>query len=574
MSPLNRLALFLLLLLPLVACQPAGEEATPAAGAPEAAVPSAPDSELLKAAEAAAEVIDEAALRTHIATLSDDAMGGRAPGAEGDILARNYIAEQMAAVGLEPGGVDGTWEQPFDIVGVDSEVPETWTFQGADSEVALNRGSEFVAFSGVQSELATLENAELVFVGYGIEAPEYQWDDFKGVDVTGKVLVMLNNDPDWDDSIFEGDRRLYYGRWSYKYEQAAKHGAAGAIVHHTRKSAGYGWNVVESSWSGPQFELPAGDEARIQVAGWTTEESTEKLMKLAGQDLAALIERAKTREFEPVPLGITTSISLKTSLEKTQTANVIGRLPGGDLAEEAVLYGAHHDHLGIGAPDDSGDTIYNGALDNASGVAAVIAVAKAFKALPEAPRRTILFATWAAEEQGLLGSRHFANNPTVPAGRIAANMNIDGGNIWGKTSDVVFIGMGKSSLDAVVERQAANQGRTVRPDQFPDRGFYYRSDQFNLAKIGVPAVYLDTGADFIGQEEGWGKAQMEAWESDLYHQQGDELDESWIFDGMVDDTRLMFFLGLDVAETDAMPAWNPGDEFEAARKAALAELVQ
>ncbi|MEO1085019.1 MAG: M28 family peptidase [Acidobacteriota bacterium] len=571
MQNLLKILLSLALLGAVVGCQPAAD--SDSAETPPAAVE---PSKLLAAASSAAEAIDEATLRTHIATLSDDAMGGRAPGTEGDLMTRKYIAEQMAAVGLEPGGVGGTWEQPFDIVGVESKVPETWTFKGANGELTLAKGSEFVAFSGVQSDQAAIEGAELVFVGYGIEAPEYQWDDFKGVDVSGKVLVMLNNDPDWDESIFEGDRRLYYGRWSYKYEQAAKHGAVGAIIHFTRASAGYGWNVIESSWTGEQFELPAGDESRIQVAGWTSEESTAKLMELAGQDLDALVEQAKTREFKPVSLGVTTSISLTNSLQRTQTANVIGRLPGGDpeLADEVVLYGAHHDHLGTGAADDLGDTIYNGALDNAAGVSAVIAIAKAFGELPEKPRRSIHFATWAAEEQGLLGSKHFATFPTVPPGKIAANMNLDGGNIWGETEDVVVIGMGKSTLDDVVKRHAEAQGRTVVGDQFPDRGFYYRSDQFSLAKIGVPATYLDTGTRFVGKPEGWGPEQMESWESTLYHQQGDELEDWWVFDGMVQDTRLMFFLGLDVAEAQAMPSWQPGDEFEAARKAALAAVAQ
>ncbi|MEM1176820.1 MAG: M28 family peptidase [Acidobacteriota bacterium] len=569
-----RTLLVIALLAAVVACQPASD--SDGAPAPEAAsAPAQEPSKLLDAAAAAAGVIDEDFLRTHIAAISDDAMGGRAPGTEGDLMARKYLAEQMAAVGLEPGGVDGTWEQPFDIMRVEYEVPKGWTFKGPNGEVTLERSEEFVAFPGVQSDVAAIEGAELVFVGYGIEAPEYQWDDFKGVDVAGKVLVMLNNDPDWDESIFDGDRRLYYGRWSYKYEQAAKHGAVGAIVHHTRPSAGYGWNVVASSWAGSQVELPAGDEKRIQVGGWTTEGATGKLMALAGQDWSALVEQAKTREFTPVPLGVTTSISLRSSLEKTTTANVIGRLPGGDpeLADEVVLYGAHHDHLGIGEADDSGDKIFNGALDNAAGLSAMLGVAKAFGQLPEKPRRTILFATWAAEEQGLLGSKHFRTFPTVPAGRIAANINMDGGNIWGKAENVVFIGKGKSTLDAVVERHAAAQGRTVLADQFPDRGYYYRSDQFNLAKIGVPAVYLNTGTKFVGRDEGWAKEQIETWEANLYHQQGDELEDWWVFDGMIDDARLSFMIGLDVAETTAMPGWQPGDEFEAARKAALAALA-
>lgn len=295
---------------------------------------------------------------------------------------------------------------------------------------------------------------------------------------------------------------------------------------------------------------------------------------MAGHDLDQLIESARSSDFEPVPLGITTSILLKNTVEETQTANVLGRLPGSDpaLASEVVIYGAHHDHLGVGQPDDTGDAIYNGAVDNAAGVAQVLAIAQALKALPVAPKRSIVFAMWGGEEQGLLGSKYFAANPPFPAGKMAANINIDGGNIFGRTSDVVFIGYGKSDLDSVIETLAQARGRVVKPDQFPDRGFFYRSDQFNLARIGVPAIYLDSGTDFIDRSEDWGREQVEAWESQKYHQPSDELEDTWVWDGMLEDVQLLLEAGRKIADGSAMPAWHAGDEFEAARLEALAAV--
>jgi Zn-dependent M28 family amino/carboxypeptidase len=548
----------------LVACAPADGPAGDTADG---------GGDLLAAAQTAAPAIDEATLRDHIATLASDEMGGRGPGSDGDRMARAYLVEQMKALGLEPGGADGSWEQPFDIVGITSKVPETWSFESGDQSLDLTFHDEFIASSGVQEDQASIDGAEVVFVGYGIEAPEFDWNDFSDVDVTGKVLLVLNNDPDWDPELFEGDRRLYYGRWDYKYEKAAEKGAVGAIIHHTRPSAGYPFSVVQSSWTGAQFELPATGAPRLQVAAWTTESATRELVALGGFDLDELIESAKSRDFQPVPLGITTSLAVANDLERTQTANVLGKLPGSDadLADEHVIYGAHFDHLGIGEPDEDGDTIYNGALDNALGSAAVLAVAKAMKDLPRAPRRSTIFAFWAAEEQGLLGSEYFAQNPPMPPGKMAANVNLDGGNIWGETSDIVFVGYGKSSLDEVVRRWAGDQGRTVKPDQFPDRGFFYRSDQFNLAKIGVPAAYFDNGTDVIGKPPGWGVKKTEEWEAKDYHQPSDEIRDDWDLGGAIDDTRLSFWLGVKVANADRMPRWNPGDEFEAARKKAVAE---
>ena len=531
------------------------------------------------ALHAAGAQIDAATLAAPVRFLSSDALEGRGPGSAGDRLARLYLATQLEALGLVPAGgtaAEPAWEQPFPMVGIASEAPPTWEFAGPQGKVALARREEFIAVSGVHQPTATLTDAEVVFVGYGIQAPEFGWDDFKGVDLRGKVLLMLNNDPDWDETLFAGKRRLYYGRWTYKYESAARQGAAGAILIHTTPSAGYPFQVVQSSWSSEQFELPAGSEPRLAVTGWTTESAAERLVALAGRSLAELTQAAKSKAFRPVPLGVRTSLALTNRIRQVETANVAGRLPGSDpaLAGEAVIYTAHHDHLGVASADASGDAIHNGAVDNATGCAQLLALAKAFATLPVPPRRSIVFLFVAAEEQGLLGSEHFAAHPTVAPGKIAANINLDSANIYGRTKDVTFVGLGKSSLDAVVAAAAAAQGRIVHGDPAPEKGSFYRSDQFNFARIGVPAAYLDPGTEFFGEDAAAARSRQSAYDSTCYHQPCDELEASWVWDGMIEDTELALAVGLAVANADAMPTWNPGDEFEAARLRALEAMTE
>jgi len=518
----------------------------------------------------AAEAITGDEMRRVIAEISGDSYGGRLPGSEGEAKARAFLAAELGAIGFEPAGPGGSYEQVMELVGVTTSAPATWRFEHQGANVELARGTDFIAASGLQAASAGVANAEVVFAGYGIVAPEYDWNDFKDVDVRGKVLIVLNNDPDWDPKLFDGVTRLYYGRWMYKYESAARQGAAGVIIVHTTPSAGYGWNVVQSSWSGPQYELPAGDEPRSDVEAWVTEDAARRLLGPA-HDLDALVAQARSRDFKPVSLGITTSLALANTLTRTPTANVLGVLRGSDpaLADQHIIYTAHYDHLGTGEPDADGDTIYNGARDNASGVGMVLAIGRAFAALPERPRRSIMLALVAAEEQGLIGSEYYAQHPTVPAGLIAANINYDSGNIWGETRDITYIGLGKSTLDAVAGEVAAYQQRVVKGDQFPDRGMYYRSDQFNFAKIGVPAFYFSGGTDFVGRPEGWGAEQINLYTEVHYHQQSDELTPEWNFDGMVQDARFGFHAGLILANDDALPQWNAGNEFEAARLAAL-----
>lgn len=513
--------------------------------------------------------ITEREILAHTRFLSHDLLEGRAPNSRGEALAQAYLSAQFAALGLEPAGDDG-WLQSFELVSLTSQMPEELVITGRDGEsLALSYDSEWVGGSGRQATEGAIENAEIVFVGYGIVAPEEGWDDYGGVDVTGKVLLFLNNDPAGDR--FAGDTRLYYGRWSYKYEIAAELGAAGAIVIHTTPSAGYPWQVVQRGFGGTEFELPAPpDEPRTGLRAWVTEDAAAKIAVLAGHDLSSLVERAQSPEFTAVPLGVTLDLAFGAELESTTTANVLARLPGGDpeLAGEHIVFTAHYDHLGIGAEVD-GDGIYNGARDNALGTATLLAIARAFSELPAPPRRSILFAAVGAEESGLLGSLHLARHPPVPACRLVANINIDGGNIWGRTRDVRQIGRGKSNLDAWLDRFAAEQGRTILPEAFPDRGYFYRSDQFSFAKIGVPAVYLDEGVDFIGRPEGWGVEQIDAWTATDYHQPSDEITAAWDLSGMVDDAELLFRVGRAVADAEEAPRWTPGDEFAAAREACL-----
>ncbi|MEE4162549.1 MAG: M28 family peptidase, partial [Woeseiaceae bacterium] len=335
------------------------------------------------AAEAAVATISADYMRGIIREISDDRYEGRGPGSAGDKLARDYLVKELKKAGLEPGAGDGGWEQPFDLIGVNASQPESWSFLRDGETLTLTQWDDFIAGSGVQEPRAEFDDAELVFVGYGIQAPEYDWDDYKGADLEGKVLVMMNNDPDWDPALFGGETRLWYGRWDYKYLSAARQGAVGAIIIHTTPSAGYPFQVVQTSWTGEQFELPAGDEPRSQVEAWVTEDAARELMAMAGHDLDALREAAYNRDFEPVPLGITTSFAMDVAINKTSSANILGLIEGSDpeLKDEVVIYTAHHDHLGIGTPNDDGDTIYNGAMDNASGVAQVLAIAKAIRSM-------------------------------------------------------------------------------------------------------------------------------------------------------------------------------------------------
>ncbi len=394
-------------------------------------------------------------------------------------------------------------------------------------------------------------------------------------DLRGKLLLVMNNDPELDAGLFAGKRRLFYGRWDYKYLMAAERGAIGAILIHTNASAGYSWSVVQNSWSGEQLSLPASGEAVLPLKAWATEDASRRIARLGGHDLDALRAQAESREFRPVPLGVRLSAVLSNEVARRTSANVVGRLAGSDasgLAKEAVVYTAHHDHYGVKAEASGEPAVYNGALDNAAGVATLLAVAEAFAALPERPRRSILFASVTAEEQGLLGSQYLARHLPLRPGLVAANVNIDGASIWGRTEDVPVIGLGKSSLDDWIRAIAETQGRRVVPEAFPDKGSYYRSDHLSFARLGIPSAYMEAGTEVLGRPPGWGREKRQAWQEAHYHQPSDDLTPEWDFAGVVEDARLLFLLGVKVANAPHAPEWRPGDEFEAARRKALAEV--
>ncbi|HYV65706.1 MAG TPA: M28 family peptidase [Myxococcales bacterium] len=507
--------------------------------------------------------------------LSDDLLEGRKPGSTGADLAVKYLAAELEGAGYlpgvpaSPGSPQPSFFQPVPLITLHGHPPKQVPFQGPGGQLELS------ALAGVDSdlridpdahvELAKVKDAELVFVGYGIVAPEYGWDDYKDADLRGKIAVILNFNPP-----FAGEGvRLWYGRWDYKYLTAAAHGAAGALVIHTTASAGYPWQVLSASSDSTRIDLPPGSEHRMQFQGWVTEDGAKKMTALANLDLDKLRADAQQKSFQPVPLGVRTSFDMPIDRQVTPSANVVGLLPGTDpqLKNEAVVFTAHWDHLGRDSRVPPGkDGIYNGALDNASGCALMLSVARAAKEAP--PKRSLLFVFVTAEEQGLLGSKWFAQHPTVPAGRIAANINADSVNRWGRTTDVGLLGLGKSSLDAVVREVAAEQGRSVHGDPFPDRGAFYRSDQFELARVGVPVVYARGGPSFIGRPPGWGQQMQEEFERRDYHQVTDEYHGDWDLSGAVEDAQLDLVVGLRVANSPTMPQWTPGDEFEKARKTA------
>lgn len=508
--------------------------------------------------------INEDTLRARISYISDDTTAGRAPGSEGSLIALRYIAKQMQQAGLKPGIRDTSYYQHFNIVKTDVDPKMELIFSGNNEKFKPAYYQDFILFPGVQQENIAIGNAELVFVGYGIQASEYNWDDFKGTDLQGKILLIMNNDPDTGNpDFFGGEARLYYGRWDYKYDQAAKMGAAGAIIIHTTESAAYPWQVVQTSWSGSQFQLYSETNTAFKCKGWITKDAADKVAEMAGYQLFHLQDMAQSADFRPIPLGIKVSLSMHASFNAINGTNVLGYLPGSDpeLNRQAVVITAHHDHLGVGKKI-RGDSIYNGALDNASGVSSILGLADAFASLKKPPRRTLVFLSVEGEESGLLGSWYYVQHPTFPIENIAANVNIDIINILGKTRDVLLVGKGKSSIDDIVTEYALQQNRYVLPDQEPESGMFYRSDQFSFAKAGVPGLYLNPGQDIIGKPEGWGKTRSNQWLDDYYHQPEDEYKPSWDLSGQMEDLQLLFHVINKLANQDAMPEWSPGAEFK------------
>jgi Zn-dependent M28 family amino/carboxypeptidase len=511
--------------------------------------------------------IHAAKLKERIAVLANDSLEGRGPGTRGEERTIAYLISQYKQLGLEPAGGHGTYVQNVPLVGVLIDPSVTMDIARGKQSIRLKFPDEFVATTGVYEPVVSLKNAAIVFVGYGIVAPEFGWDDYKGVDVAGKILLMMNDDPNTGDStFFAGKGRTYYGRWTYKYEIAAKKGALGAIIIHTDASAGYLYQVIRTSRSRENFDLDTPGEHRdIKLKGWTTEEATRRYLTLGGFNLDQLMASAQRKEFKPVPLGLTVSTTMKYSIRRMETHNIIGILRGSDLKlkEEYVVFSAHHDHLGIG-PSVDGDSIYNGALDNASGVSMILAVAEEFDAMNVKPKRSLLFAAVAAEEKNLLGSQYFAEHSTVPLASIAANINIDGMNIWGKTKDVICLGAERSTLEKDVENIAMAMGQVVRPDAFPEQGSFYRSDHFSFAKMGIPSLSLRSGAEYVGKSATYGKEVSDEFNKKHYHQPSDELRDDWNYEGAIQQGEFAVRLAQRLANAVSLPVWNKGDEFEAA----------
>jgi Zn-dependent M28 family amino/carboxypeptidase len=520
--------------------------------------------------------VDTASLMRHIRDLAHDSMLGRAPGSLGEDRTVAYLEGQFRALGLAPGNTDGSYLQPVPLVAMTADPAMTLTISGKGAPKRLRYRDDFVAWTRHVVPSVRVTNAPLVFVGYGVEAPEFTWDDYKGDDMAGKILVMLVNDPPLSDSSqFGGKAMTYYGRWTYKYEQGMKHKAAGVLLIHETGPAGYPWPVVQGM-GGEKFDLatPDSNRTRAPMEGWLHLDQAQALFAAAGQDFDSLKARAATREFRPVPLGMNGSVTIRNSIRSVASRNVLARLEGSDPAgrDEHVVYTAHWDHFGVGEPVN-GDSIYNGALDNATGTAALLVLAKAFKAMPVPPKRSILFVAVTAEEQGLLGSQYYSVAPVYPLAKTLANINIDGLNTDGPTKDLVVIGMGASELEDYARDAANEQQRTLKADAEPEKGFYYRSDHFNFAKQGVPAFYADAGTEVIGKPADFAMKQRERYTSEDYHKPSDEIRPDWNLEGAVQDVQLYLMMGYRVAQAEKYPEWRVGNEFRAIREASFGRIT-
>jgi Zn-dependent M28 family amino/carboxypeptidase len=519
--------------------------------------------------------IDIDAVLAHTKMLSSDEFEGRAPGTKGEQLSVEYLTDQFKKVGLKPGNTDGTYIQKVPLVGI-TPTPAPLVLKKGSRRQTLKWKDDVVAWTKHVAETASLDDSELVFVGYGVVAPEFSWDDYKGLDVKGKTLVMLVNDPpvpdpanasELDPKTFGGKAMTYYGRWTYKYEIGAQKGAAGVLIVHETGPAGYPFGVVQGK-TGEQFDLITPDKnmGRASIEGWMTLDSAKALLKMAGQDFDALKRLAATREFAPVPLGATASMTIHNTLRTIDSQNVLAKLDGSDpkLKDEYVVYTAHWDHFG-----KNKEGIFHGAEDDALGCASLIEVARAFTKLPAPPRRSILFLAVTAEEQGLLGSQYYSVTPIHPLAKTAADINLDSWNVHGRTTDVTLVGYGASDLDDYVRDVAGEQGRVVHGDAEPEKGFYYRSDHFNFAKQGVPALDPDAGVDYIGKPADYGRKVREEWTETRYHKPADVVMPDWDLTGTREDLQLFFTVGYRVAQADKMPEWKPGNEFRAKREAML-----
>ena len=519
---------------------------------------------------------DPAKLRERVIRLSADDFEGRGPGTEGGKKAAQYIADQMKIAGIAPAN-KGSYFQKVPLVGVKADPTAKLEVSGKGGSKSFNFGDDFVASTGAQTANVSL-NSELVFVGYGIDAPLYKWNDYKGPadQFKGKVLVMLVNDPPAtkdEPNLFGGKALTYYGRWTYKYEEGARRGAAGVLLIHTTDSAGYGWNVVRTSNGNWRYEIArtkADKTPILPVKGWVTNDLAEKVFKLAGLDLEKLKKAAQRRDFTPVRVGMTAKLDLKSEVRHLTSPNVVGVVKGSDpkLSKEYVVFSAHWDHLGIGEPDKNGDRIYNGAYDNASGVAAVLGIGEVLAMMPrgERPKRSIVIFSPTAEEQGLLGAEYYSTHPLFPLAKTAADINIDGVNFFGKVSDVVPLGADRSTLLDVIKGAAQERSMSVKPDSRPEQGFFYRSDHFPFAKVGVPSVNFQHGDSFIKPLSGPAAEFFRDYTAKYYHQTTDEYHDWWDMTAMIQEAEIALAIGVKVANDRQAPHFLPTDEFAAADK--------
>jgi len=524
--------------------------------------------------------IDGSAVLKHTKILSSDEFEGRGPGTNGEEKTVNYIVKEFKKAGLKPGNTNGTYIQEVPLVGITAAPDMTLTFKKGQQQRSLKLKDDFVAWTKHVADSAELKNSDLVFVGYGVKAPEYDWDDYKAVDVKGKTLIMLVGDPPisnpadpakLDPNTFGGKAMTYYGRWTYKYEIAAELGAAGVLIVHETGPAGYPFSVVQSM-VGEKFDLITPDRnfSRVDVEGWIPLEQAHELFKMAGRDYDTLKRNAAAREFKPVEFSVTASVRINNTFRTIDSRNVLGKLEGSDpeLKDEYVIYTAHWDHFGIGAEID-GDNIYHGAIDNATGIGGMIEIARAFVSMPNPPKRSILFLAVTAEEQGLLGSEHYAANPVYPLAKTLGVINMDSLNVHGKTSDVVIVGLGNSDLDDFAAQVAADQGRIIKPDPTPEKGSFYRSDHFPFAKQGVPALSSSDGIDYVGKPEGYGMRIKKEYISKHYHKPSDIVRPDWDMSGAVRQLQYYWMVGYRIAQANKYPQWKPGTEFKTKRQASL-----
>ena len=521
-------------------------------------------------AAAAMKSIDPQHIRAHVKFLASDLLEGRGTGQRGGDIAAEYIATQFESYGLKPAGDNGAYMQKVPMVGIITEPSTSIYFLQAGKTQKLKLGDDIVAMDETQSADDNID-ADVVFVGYGINAPEYQWNDFKDADIRGKILLMFVNEPPSDDpNFFKGKALTYYGRWTYKFEEAARQGAVGVILIHKTDMASYGWDVVKNSWGGERSYLRADGQPKLKLASWVQLEIARKLLTDSGQDLEALLQQAQSRDFKPIPLPLRVQGHLVSRIRPLVSQNVIAMLPGSDprMKDQAVLYSAHYDHLGI-HPEQPGDNIYNGAVDNATGCGVLLEMARAFASSAQRPRRSVLFASVTAEEQGLRGSEYLGSHPPVPAGNISLGLNFDGLAPNGIPQEIEVSGAERTTFYSIVETTAREFNLAIKPDSNPSAGYYYRSDHFSFARVGIPAFSVNEGMKFKGHDAEWGIQQEREYNALHYHQPSDEFHADWDFSGVAEIARFGFDLGWKAATETQGIGWQHGDEFEAARKASL-----